>query len=121
MSSVAAPARAGAQSAENAASDETALQSVANAMRDAASTATGHASDVYAAAGGTAPAALRAISHATYTTACVASYGVVFLAQSLMLLDNPLARGLYDGGAAARKAARNGRVNGNSARGKAQG
>ena len=95
------------ESAEMTASGENALQSVADAMRDAASTASEHVSGMQAAMSDAGPRALHAIARGTYTGAYVVSYGVVyttvFLAQSLMLLDNPLTRGVYDGGAAARR------------------
>ena len=88
-------------------------------MRDAASTASEHAAGVYEAIGDAGPRALQAIARGTYAGAYVLSYGVVyttvFLAQSLMLLDNPLTRGTYDGGAAARRAVRTARAGQNSA------
>lgn len=94
-------------SAELTASGENALQSVADAMRDAASTASEHVTSMQAAVNDAGPRALHAIARGTYTSAYVVSYGVVyttvFLAQSLMLLDNPLTRGVYEGGAAARR------------------
>jgi hypothetical protein len=102
------------ENADVAASGEKALQSVADAMRDAASTAGEHVASMQAAVSDAGPRALHAIARGTYTGAYVVSYGVVyttvFLAQSLMLLDNPLTRGMYDGGAAARKAARTARA-----------
>ncbi|HXZ14801.1 MAG TPA: hypothetical protein VEH77_02295 [Roseiarcus sp.] len=102
-----------------AASGEKALQSVADAMRDAASTASEHVANVQAAVSDAGPRALHAIARGTYTSAYVVSYGVVyttvFLAQSLMLVDNPLTRGVYDGGAAARRDARTARAGHESA------
>src|SRR5208283_4048161 len=106
------------ETAEASASGENALQNVADAMRDAASTASEHAAGVYEAIGDAGPRALQAIARGTYTGAYVLSYGVVyttvFLAQSLMLLDNPLTRGTYDGGAAARRAVRTARAEQNA-------
>jgi hypothetical protein len=85
---------------------ETAIQRVADAMHEAASTATEHAADTYAAVGSVAPGAARAISRATYTSAYVVSYGVIYatvFVASVLLLHNPLMRGFFDGGAAAYK------------------
>jgi hypothetical protein len=107
MNADAAAAPSSAENSDIAGSGEHALQSVANAMRDAASTATEHAANVQTAVSDAGPRALNAIARGTYTSAYVVSYGLVyttvFLAQSLMLLDNPLTRGFYDGGAAARR------------------
>lgn len=86
---------------------EAAMQSVANAMRDAAKTATEHAAKVKGAVGEAAPQAARALSRAAYMSAYVVSYGVVyasvFVAQSLPQ-ENPIMHGFRDGATAARDA-----------------
>jgi hypothetical protein len=89
-------------------------------MRDAASTATEHASYGYTTVGDAGLRVLQAIARTTYRSAYIASYGVVyttvFVAQSVLLLDNPVTRGLYDGGAAERKALRVARADHNRVR-----
>ena len=56
------------------------MQSVADAMNDAASTAAGHATKVKAAIGDAGPRALRSLSRVTYASTYVISYGVVYAA-----------------------------------------
>jgi hypothetical protein len=77
---------------------------VADAMRDAATTASAHAARVKQSASEAAPKALEAISHAFHTGSYVLAYGVVyaavFIAHSLPQ-ENPVMSGLRDGGRAA--------------------
>ena len=84
--------------------DESALRAVADAMRDAAATASDHAAKVQRSASEAGPKALEAISRMAYTGAYVLAYGVVyatvFVAQSLPQ-ENPVMRGFSDGGQAA--------------------
>jgi hypothetical protein len=90
-------------SAEELGKDST-MNSVADAMRDAAATATEHAAKVKEAVGVAGPAAMRSLSRLTYTSAYVCSYGVtyaaVFLANALPT-DNAVMRGFSDGARAA--------------------
>ena len=80
------------------------MRSIADAMRDAASTASEHAAPVEQAASEAGPRALETISQMFYTGSYVLAYGVgyatVFVAQSLPQ-ENPIMRGLRDGGQAA--------------------
>jgi type IV secretory pathway TrbL component len=104
-------AKAAAAHSEIAAAEESAIQGVADAMRDAASTASEHAARVRATVGDAGPRALRAIARTTYVSAYVVSYGVVygavFIAQALPQ-ENALMHGLRDGAIAARDALRGG-------------
>jgi hypothetical protein len=90
--------------ATTASADESALRAVADAMRDAAATASDHAAKVRQSASESGPRALEAISRTAYTGAYVLAYGVVyatvFVAQSLPQ-ENPVMRGFSDGGRAA--------------------
>src|SRR6266478_10183857 len=90
--------------ATTASADESALRAVADAMRDAAATASDHAAKVRQSAGEAGPQALEAISRMAYSGAYVLAYGVVyatvFVARSLPQ-ENPVMRGLGDGGRAA--------------------
>jgi len=90
--------------AQTAGSDEAALHSIADAMRDAAKTASEHAANVRQVASGAGPKALETISQAFYMGSYVLAYGVVyatvFVARSLPQ-ENPIMRGLRDGGQAA--------------------
>jgi hypothetical protein len=83
---------------------EVAMQSVASAMRDAAKTATEHAAIVKQSASEAGPKALETLSRMTYSGSYALAYGLVyatvFVAQSLPQ-DNPIMRGLADGGRAA--------------------
>jgi len=84
--------------------DESVMQSVADAMRDAATTASDHAERVKASFSGAGPRALRSLSRATYTGAYVISYGLTYgavFAVSSLPQNNPLMHGFRDGGAAA--------------------
>ena len=85
-------------------SDGAAMHSIAAAMRDAAATASEHAATARQAANDAGPKALEAISHMVYTGSYVLAYGVVyaavFVAHSLPQ-ENPVMRGLRDGGRAA--------------------
>jgi hypothetical protein len=85
------------------------MSAAAEAIRDAASTASNHAAKVRDAFGDAGPRALRSVSRVTYTTVYMLSYGIVYtavlLAQSLPQ-ENPIMHGLHDGGAAARDALR---------------
>jgi hypothetical protein len=84
--------------------DEAAMHSIAEAMRDAAATASEHAAMARQSVNDAGPKALEAISHMVYTGSYVFAYGVVyaavFVAQSLPQ-ENPVIRGLRDGGRAA--------------------
>ena len=81
--------------------DEGAMHSIAAAMREAAATASEHAATARQSATDVGPKALEAISQMVYTGSYVLAYGVaVFVAQSLPQ-ENPVMRGLRDGGRAA--------------------
>jgi hypothetical protein len=87
--------------------DEGVLQSVADAMTDAATTASGHAAKVRATMSDAGPRALRSLSRVSYVSAYVISYGVVYAAvfvASALPQDNAIMHGFRDGGAAARDA-----------------
>ena len=80
------------------------MHSIADAMREAAKTASEHAAKVRQSAGEAGPKALETISQALYMGSYVLAYGVVyatvFVARSLPQ-ENPVMRGFYDGGQAA--------------------
>ena len=80
------------------------MRSIADAMRDAAATASEHTAQVKQAASEAGPKALETISQMFYTGSYVLAYGVVyatvFVAQSLPQ-ENPIIRGFRDGGKAA--------------------
>lgn len=84
--------------------DEAAMRSIADAMRDAAATASERAAQVKQAASEAGPKALETMSQMFYTGSYVLAYGVVyatvFVAQSLPQ-ENPIIRGFRDGGKAA--------------------
>src|SRR5215510_9457393 len=84
--------------------DEAAMHSIADAMRNAAATATEHAAKVRQSASEAGPKALEGISRAVYTSSYILAYGVVyatvFICQSLPQ-ENPIMRGFRDGGQAA--------------------
>lgn len=84
--------------------EDSVMQSVADAMNDAAATAQGHAEKVRAAVGNVGPQVANSLSRAGYTGAYVLAYGVtyaaVFVACSLPQ-NNPIMHGFRDGGAAA--------------------
>jgi hypothetical protein len=86
------------------AADDAAMRSVADAMRDAATTASEHAAQVKQSASEAGPKALQAISHAVYTGSYVLAHGIVyaavFIAQSLPQ-ENSVMSGFRDGGQAA--------------------
>ncbi len=71
----------------DSADEEAAMHSIADAMRDAATTASEHAAKVKQSASEAAPKALEAISRMFYTGSYVLAYGVVygtvFVARSL--------------------------------------
>ena len=96
---------AASTAAKTATEDESAMHSVAAAMRDAAATATEHAAQVKQSAGEIGSSALNGLSRMTYTGSYVLAYGIVyaavFVAKSLPR-DNPVMHGFYDGGVAAR-------------------
>lgn len=104
-------AKAAAAPTEVTVADESAIQGVADAMRDAASAASEHAATVRATVGDVGPRALRTVARATYVSAYVVSYSVVyaavFIAQSLPQ-ENALMHGLRDGAVAARDAVKGG-------------
>src|SRR5271170_1702011 len=84
--------------------DESVLQSVAEAMRDAAATASEHAARVKQSASEAGYDPLQTVSRLMYTGSYVLAVGVVyttvFMAQSLPQ-ENPVMRGVRDGGRAA--------------------
>jgi len=90
--------------AQTTTGEEAALQAVAAAMRDAATTASEHAVKVKETASAAGATALESISQMVYTGSYVLAYGVVyaavFVAQSLPQ-ENPIMRGFQDGGRAA--------------------
>ena len=76
------------------------MQSVADAMRDAATAVDNAANDVPARA-------MRAVERLAYTSSYSVSYGVVYAAVFVahcLPQDNPVMHGLRDGGRAARDA-----------------
>ena len=89
---------------EIAKTNEAAMRSIADAMRDAAASTSEHAAQVKQAASEGGPKALETISQMFYTGSYVLAYGVVyatiFVAQSLPQ-ENPIIRGFRDGGKAA--------------------
>jgi hypothetical protein len=90
--------------AQSAGTDEAAMHSIADAMRDAAKTASEHAAKVRQSASEAGPKALETISQMFYMGSYVLAYGVVyatvFVARSLPQ-ENPIMRGFRDGGQAA--------------------
>ena len=84
--------------------EEVALQAVAAAMRDAATTASEHAAKVKESAGEAGANALESISRMLYTGSYVLAYGVVYAAVFVVRSlpqENPIMQGLRDGGRAA--------------------
>jgi hypothetical protein len=83
--------------------DQTAMRSIADAMRDAATARSEHADKVKPTASEAGPKALELISQMFYTSSYVLVYGVVyaavFIAQSLPQ-EKSVMRGLHDGGLA---------------------
>ena len=90
--------------AKTAEADETAMRSIADAMREAAATASEHGTQVKQAASEAGPKALETVSQMFYTGSYVLAYGVVyatvFLAQWLPQ-ENSIMSGFCDGGQAA--------------------
>ena len=90
--------------AQTTTGDEAALQAVAAAMRDAATTASEHAVKVKESASEMGAPALESISRMLYTGSYVMAYGIVyaavFAARSLPQ-ENPIMRGFQNGGRAA--------------------
>jgi hypothetical protein len=88
----------------SAAEEQSAMHSVAAAMRDAAATASEDAAQVKQLVGEIGPKALDSLSRVTYTGSYVLAYGIVyaavFIAQS-MPQENPVVNGFRDGGRAA--------------------
>jgi len=84
--------------------EDSAMHSVAAAMRDAAAPASEHAAQVKQTAGEVGSNALHSLSRMTYTGSYILAYGVVyaavFIAQSLPQ-ENPIMHGFRDGGRAA--------------------
>ena len=84
--------------------EEVAMQAVAAAMRDAATTASEHAAKVKESASEAGSTALESMSRMVYTGSYVLAYGVVyatvFVARSLPQ-ENPIMQGFRDGGRAA--------------------
>jgi hypothetical protein len=88
----------------SATNEDSMMQSVADAMRDAAGTASDHAAKVRASVADAGPRALRTMSRATYTSAYVISYGVVYsavFAVRLLPQENAFMYGMHDGAVAA--------------------
>ena len=89
---------------ETTTADEAAMRSVAEAMREAATTASEHAAKVRQSASEAGPRALDTISRMVYTGSYVLVYGVVyatvFIVQSLPR-ENPIMHGFREGGQAA--------------------
>jgi hypothetical protein len=90
--------------AKTTTTDESAMRSVAAAMRDAATTASEETTEVEPSAGDLGSDAMQWLSRMTYTGSYVLAYGVVyaavFIAQSLPQ-ENPIMHGFRDGGRAA--------------------
>jgi hypothetical protein len=90
--------------AKTATVEDTVMQSVADAMQEAAATASEHAAKVRSAVGKIAPATIQGASRLAYTGPYFLAYGVVyatvFLAQSLPQ-ENPVMKGFHDGAQAA--------------------
>ena len=90
--------------AKTATGEEAAMQAVAAAMRDAAATASEHATKVKESTSEAGTTALESISRMVYTGSCVLAYGAVyatvFVARS-MPQENPMMRGFREGGRAA--------------------
>src|SRR5262245_12296480 len=90
--------------AKYASGDEAAMQSLANAMREAATAPSGHSAQVMQSASETGATALESVSRMAYTGSYVVSdgivYAAVFLTQSLPR-ENPIMHGFRDGGRAA--------------------
>jgi len=85
-------------------SDESVLQSVADAMRDAAATASEHAARVKQSASEAGYDPLQTVSRMVYTGSYALSFGVVYAAVFVALSlpqDNPVMPGFRDGGRAA--------------------
>jgi hypothetical protein len=84
--------------------DDAPMQAVAEAMRDAATTASEHAALVKQSASEAGASALESLSRMAYTSSYVLAYGIVsaavFVAQSLPQ-DNSIMQGFRDGGRAA--------------------
>jgi hypothetical protein len=95
---------AASTAAKTATEEDSAMHSVAAAMRDAAATASEHAAQVKQTAGEVGSNALHSLSRMTYTGSYILAYGVVyaavFIAQSLPQ-ENPIMHGFRDGGRAA--------------------
>jgi hypothetical protein len=91
--------------AQTTTGEKVALQAVAAAMRDAATTASEHAAKVKESASEMGATALESISRMVYTGSYVLAYGTVyaavFVARSLPE-ENPIMHGFRDGGQAAR-------------------
>jgi hypothetical protein len=84
--------------------EDAAMHAVAEAMRDAATTASEHAAVVKQSASEAGASALESLSRMAYTASYVLAYGIVyaavFVAQSLPQ-DNSIMQGFRDGGRAA--------------------
>ncbi|MGO9435016.1 MAG: hypothetical protein ACLPH3_06010 [Terracidiphilus sp.] len=98
---------AAAASPEELGTKDSTMNSVADAMRDAAATATEHAAKMKEAVSVAGPAAMRSLTKLGYSSAYVCSYGVtyaaVFLANALPS-ENAVMRGFADGARAAKDA-----------------
>jgi hypothetical protein len=90
--------------AKTSEADETAMRSIADAMREAATTASEHSAQVKQTASEAGPKAIETISQMFYTGSYVLAYGfvyaMVFVAHSLPQ-NNPIMHGFRDGGKAA--------------------
>jgi hypothetical protein len=87
----------------SAATSDQAMQSVAEAMRDAAGAATGHVTAIKGTVSKVGSQSLQAVSRLAYTSVYMLSYGVVYTAIFTYSLPgkNPLMNGLRDGARAA--------------------
>jgi hypothetical protein len=90
--------------ARSTTSEDAAMHAVAEAMRDAATTASEHAAVVKQSANEAGASALESLSRMAHTSSYVLAYGIVyaavFVAQSLPQ-DNAIMQGFRDGGRAA--------------------
>ena len=87
-------------SAEELGAWDSSMSSVADAMQDAAATATEHAAKVKEAVSVAGPVAMRSLSNLSYASAyicsCGVTYAAVFLANALPS-ENEVMRGFADG------------------------
>ncbi|MGA2218247.1 MAG: hypothetical protein ABSG51_09185 [Terracidiphilus sp.] len=95
---------AAAATAEELGTKDSAMNSVADAMRDAAATATEHVAKVKERVKEAAPAMKESLSKLSYKGAYACSYGVTYAAvfiANVLPSDNAVMRGFADGAQAA--------------------